>query len=73
MMDNLIGDQSQSSRNSSLFDILVNPDKALERHTVEDIENMIDTAIEVLGMIRDGDPTTDDPAAAEIYQELFGS
>lgn len=33
---------------------------------------MLDTGIELLGMIRDGDPNSEDPKAREIYNELFG-
>ena len=34
---------------------------------------MIDTGIEVLSMLRDNDPTSDDPTAVVVYAELFGT
>jgi hypothetical protein len=51
---------------------LLNFDKVVGKYTEEELENMLDTGIELLGMIRDGDPNTDDSEARAIYQELFG-
>ena len=38
-----------------------------------EIRTMIDTGIEVLSMLRDNDPTSDDPTAVVVYAELFGT
>lgn len=45
----------------------------LNSYTEEELEDLLDTGIELLGMIRDGDSNTDDPRAREIYQHFFGS
>lgn len=45
----------------------------LDTYSEEELESLMDTGIELLGMIRDGDSNTDDPRAREIYQHLFGS
>ena len=42
-------------------------------YTEEELGDLIDTGIEVLGMVRDGDSESDDPRAREIYQHFFGS
>lgn len=45
----------------------------LDDYSEDELVSLMDTGIELLGMIRDGDSNTDDPRAREIYQHLFGS
>jgi hypothetical protein len=42
-----------------------------EDYTEEECISLIDTGIELLGMIRDGDSNSDDIRARELYRNLF--
>jgi hypothetical protein len=45
----------------------------INEYSEEELISLLDTGIELLGMIRDGDTDTDDPRAREIYRQLIGS